>query len=235
MDAEQPLNYRLLYDSWLWRHVVKQIRSLSTGSKVLELLPGASPTIPVALQSACFNGTLVRLNDEMPVPLRGTSGFIHRWHAGHIEDLLQAPLRYDLILANHVIDDLLFSSYLSSSERRREIYSDPDLCKEAWSLMSQSESLSQFQMKIVTIFMELVRRMPLGSLFILRHYPSTFALKSRDLVRINLEMNTYFSIAEAAFRSTDAISYFFDFSAINAPPGSKYPNSILIMRRVAQS
>lgn len=231
IDGKQPPHYRLLYDSWLWCHIINHIRPLSSRSEVLELLPGASPTIPVALQSARFNGTLVRLNDEMPVPLPATAEFSGRWHAGQITDLLSVPLDYDLILANHVIDDLLFSLYFPSLEQRRDIYADPDLCKDAWNLMSKSDSILPLQKQVTNIFLELVRRMPVASCLILRHYPSTFALKSHDVIRINTEMDTYFSIAEAARYSGDATAYFFDLSDTNVPPGSKYPNSILIMRR----
>jgi hypothetical protein len=231
LDAKQPPDYRLLYDSWLWRHVINQIRPLSNGSEVLELLPGTSLTIPVALESAGFKGKLVRFNDEMPVPLPTCVEFSHRWHAGQITDLLTAPLSYDLVLGNHVIDDLLFSFYWASPEKRRGIYSDPDLCKEAWNLMSKSDSISQLQKQVINTFLELVRRMPPPSFLVLRQYPSTFALKSHDTTRINIEMDTYFSLAEAALHSGIAAAYFSDLSETDLPPGSKYPNSVLIMRK----
>ncbi len=231
METKQPPDYKLLYDSWLWCQVINRIRPLSSGAEILELLPGSSLTIPLALQSARFNGTLVRLNDEMPIPLPSTLGFSDRWEAGNIADLLKAPLCYDLILGNHVIDDLLFGLYWSAPEERRHFYSDPDLSKKAWNMMSQSDSISQLRNHVSNTFLELVRRMPLPSFLVLRHYPSTFALKSLDVTRINIEMDTYFSIAEAALYSGDITPYFFDLSETNVPPGSKYRNSLLIMRR----
>ena len=167
----------------------------------------------------------------MPVPLARTVTFSNRWQAGQITDLLKGTLCCDLILTNHIIDDLLFSFYLSSPQKRRDIYSDPDLSKLTWDSMSRSDSFPRLQKQVVEIFLELARHMPLASVLVLRHYPSTFALMSRDVVRVNIELDTYFRIAKAAQYSVDVTCCFFDLSAVNVPIGSKYPNSVLLMRR----
>jgi len=195
LDAKQPPDYRLLYDSWLWRNVIKHIKPLSPETAVLELLPGNSLTIPIALESLSFKGTLVRLNDETPVSLPATIGFSEYWQAGQITDLLTAPLPYDFILANHVIDDLLFNLYFPSPEQREVIYSDSRACKSAWNSMSQSSCITQLQKQAIEMLLALASHMRSLSVLILRHYPSTFALRSHDMARITLEMETYFEFA----------------------------------------
>jgi hypothetical protein len=231
MGIKQPPDYRLLYDSWLWRQILTCVRPLPVGASILELLPGTSLTIPLALQSAGFIGTLKRLNDEIPVPLPFGLRFSERWQEGQITDLFSAPLSYDLILCNHVIDDLLFNLYCPSPKERRAIYARPELCKEKWNLMVESGSLSSLQSRVVDIFSKIVSRMKPSSILILRHYPSTFALLSHDVTRINAEMETYFSIAEALSSFGDAEVQFFDTAAVKAPPGSKYPKSILAVEK----
>jgi hypothetical protein len=231
MELKRSPDYRLLYDSWLWRDVIKRVAPCGAGSRLLELLPGASLTIPAALESVGFSGTLDRFNDEPPVPLPAAIGFPAQWKKGDIADLLSIPLAYDLILGNHIIDDLLFSLFCPEEEVRRSVYSDSELCKETWKRMAGSGSLPSLQSQIVAVFAGILKRMPPASLLILRHYPSTFALASRDLTRINAEMDAYFAVAGALLKSGDAITDFFDLSGIQAPPGSKYPKSVLVLRK----
>jgi hypothetical protein len=231
MDTKQPPDYRLLYDSWLWREVITHIKPLSRGTTVLELLPGNSLTIPVALESLSFKGTLVRLNDEPPVPLPTTIGFSEYWQSGQLTDLLTTPLPYELILANHVIDDLLFNLFVPLLEQRKVSYSDPRVCKCIWNAMVNSKCVTQLQKRVVEMLLGVASRMCELSVFILRHYPSTFALKSRDMARMTLEMETYGELAEAIRCSEGMTARFFELSAAKAPAGSKYPDSILVVCR----
>jgi hypothetical protein len=236
-NVKQPIDYRLLYDSWLWRRVIDSVRpaGMEANAEILELLPGTSLTVPVALQSVDFKGTLVRMNEDRPVPLSPAFTFHHYWHEGQLAELLAAPLSYDLIVGNHIVDDLLFAIYYPDLIQRAKIYPQRDLCKAAWESMAGSASIPEIQTQIVTAFLAIVRRMPLTSRLVLRHYPSTFALRSRDLARINLEMDTFLMIAKAAHRSDGTASCFLDLGKLDVPAGSQYPNSLLVLSRTSVS
>jgi hypothetical protein len=226
-----PGHYRLLYDSWLWRHVIYTFGRLKRDSAILELLPGSSLTIPAALESVGHRGTVVRLDDEVPVRVPETFHFNERVAKGPLCNLSLYLLPYDLILGNHIIDDLLFNSYCTNSDGRQNSYSDPERCRHVWNAMVKSGHVHFCQNKLASEFREIAHAMKRPSALILRHYPSTFALRSHDLLRINAEMATYFSIAKALSANPEWNCFFFDPQDLPIPIGAKYKNSFLVLQK----
>ena len=231
MEAKSPPDYRLLYDSWLWRYVLEASNRWKRDALILELLPGTSLTIPVALQSAQYQGTLYRLNDEPAVPLPEVLQFADRWIRGELTDLASGPLLYDFVIGNHVIDDLLFNLYCRDPEERKALYVDAERCRHTWESMARLGYLLVYRIQLAEVFAGLVRNMKNPSTLILRHYPSTFALVSDDLIRINAEMEAYFTIARTLTRIEQSDCFFLDVSSVNVPPGSKYPESFLVLQK----
>jgi hypothetical protein len=225
------MDYRLLYDSWLWRNIFESIGLKKSDARVLELLPGVSLTIPAALESSGFRGRLYRLND-CPLPrLPKSLHFKERQIVSKLSGTLPSIHYYNVIVGNHVIDDLLFDMHCPRSSGRDDIYINPELCKAVWNDMINSGKHSRYEVRLVKLFANIVSNMKYHSVFVLRHYPSTFALCSQDMRRINIEMKVYSSITEALSACDQCATSFIDLSDINVPCGSKYPKSIFLLHK----
>lgn len=98
--------------------------------------------------------------------------------------------------------------------------------------MAESGCLPLYQVRLVNLFVEVVRNMKCPSTLILRHYPSTFALASKDLVRINAEMQAYFAIANALSAYGQWTTSFLDTSFVSVAPGSLFPKSVFVLHKV---
>ena len=226
--AKSTFDCRLLYDSWLWRAPLEEAVRCYGQRVVLELLPGSSLTIPVALESIKYSGELWQVNDELPTAIPRCFHFRHRWLDTRIGDLLCKPLQANIIVGNHIVDDLLFDSYCGEPGSRKRHYYDALLCKAAWASLARSRRLRPIQDAVTSLFTQMIECMAYSSMLILRHYPSTFALMSDDLYRSNIEMETYYEIAKALSGCALCDAYFLDVSGVNAPAGSLYPASFLI-------
>jgi hypothetical protein len=226
--VKSPLDFRLLYDSWLWRLVLDGLAKPTLQSTIIELLPGSSLTIPVALESVGYRGKLQQMNDELPVTIPDWFHFRHAWLGGKLVDLVSQPAEAGVILGNHIVDDLLFDIYCVGREDKGPCYSDVALCKAIWASLGESRALSSLQEAVTGLFMRLVQSMSYPSMLILRHYPSTFALSSKDLVRANAEMGAFRAMART-LRALRREVYYLDLSRLNVPAGSLYPASFLIV------
>jgi len=228
-----PLDCRLLYDSWLWRAVLVEVMPVRDCSAVVELLPGSSLTIPVALESAGFRGVLHRVNDVAPSPLPVSFRSHDSWIPIRLERILNETLPALVIVGNHIIDDLLFDACFGGPGVSSEQYLNPTLCKALWASLVDSKLRCRVQASVVRLFAELARRMASGSTMILRHYPSTFALMSDDRVRMHVEMETFSQVGRALADIEGCEAEWLDTSGIDAPAGSHYPNSFLFVAKTA--
>ena len=120
-DGRKPLDCKLLYDSYVWRHVIEQVKPAKMSS-VLELLPGSSLTIPFALEYCGFNGQLTRIDRVNRTPILSVWRFSTSFMS---QDVLQSDIRgseFQLILGNHIIDDLILRLELKSDDEYQLAY-----------------------------------------------------------------------------------------------------------------
>ncbi|MGC2612583.1 MAG: S8 family serine peptidase [Terracidiphilus sp.] len=112
-------------------------------------------------------------------------------------------------------------------------YADPRECMKVWAQMECSERRCELQEQVIRVVESLAARMGQSSVLVLRHYPSTFALAARDILRINCEMETFYMVAERLSRRGGGLSTFLDLSQIEAPEACLYPHSVFVVRKQA--
>jgi hypothetical protein len=147
-----------------------------------------------------------------------------------IDNIYNVPMYY-LIVGNHIIDDLLYNSYIVDIQERRKVYYDHKMCKKAWESMHKSGALLKNKKYLEELFLNIACNMKNPSMLILRHYPSTFALFSRDIIRINAEMDTFYAITKVLSQSKLWSTYFFNENSVDYPSICLYPNSVFILKR----
>jgi len=184
----------------------------------------------MALESAKFRGELLRLNDERPMALPQTVQFKSEWNAGNLADGIAGIQDCELILGNHIIDDLLFALHYPHREQRATIYADPVACRRAW--QGLEIRFATYMKALVILFERVVQAMPIDCQLILRHYPSTFALVHRDVARINLEMAAFDKLTSHFERSKICEVSVVNDDTVNVPPGSRFPDSIVTLRKL---
>jgi hypothetical protein len=230
-SVESPFDFRLLYHTWLWGMVLTSVTEPTCQPCVIELLPGSSLCIPVALESIEYRGVLVQLNDDVPRRIPEWFHFGHAWLAGKLVNLACRLPGAGAIVGNHIIDDLLFDHICAGCGDKRLRYSDVALCKATWASLAESSALGSVQEAMTGLFRRLVQSMSYPSKLILRHHPSTFALTSGDLPRVNTEMAVFRAIARALRGSPRCEVYYLDASRVNMPAGLLYPASFLVVEK----
>ena len=237
MASKPQPDYKLAYDSYLWKIAIQNANCVGLNGNILELLPGTSLTIPVALESLKFGGLLERIDCGQPIPLGNRFHFLVNWIQSDIFKKSDYRIPYDIIVGNHIIDDLIYYLHSSNISPDVEFYNDvnytnPYLSKKKWENISSGENLDHYVSLITNLLLKLVNNLKRNSALILRHYPSTFAMRNGDIRSINVQMQTFFKVAIALRESNDTFSQFMDLSKVPVAPGSKYPNSFLMLKKM---
>lgn len=225
----------MVYDSFLWREVIKSNVEISSCADVLELLPGTSITIPVALKSLKFKGTLARQDVTKKYDLSNYFEFNSFWVKKNIFEFKDEVKGKSLIVGNHIVDDLIY--FLNTSEQidrdyfQEKEYVNPDLSLAKWKEIAQKNHYVSSRNKMIELFVEIVQLMDKGSTMILKQYPSTFSLINEDIVSINIQLGIFYDIYRYLKLVPDFECFFFDFDSVPTAPGSKYPNSFLVIRK----
>lgn len=133
--CQSSRDYKMLYDSYLWRTILREHGYHSHTHHVIELLPGGSATIPVALCSLGFRGRLDRVDMDNEVVLPYESlGYTVNWIRKNISSGISSDIPFDLVVGNHIVDDLIFGLLVGARNRegystlRDPDYRDPDMC-----------------------------------------------------------------------------------------------------------
>ena len=229
------LDWKMLYDSYLWRRVIEEHYAISSlPANVLEICPGRSFTIPVALASTKSSPTLVRLDllPEVAVPpgVLSSVTWLRR-------DILSMPNDFDaseLVVGNHVLDDLLLSLHSAESRIGRDVFSDsrftlPEASQDVWMEIKESSELKQYIDHLYRMLLHLLQRGTAKSTLILREYPSTFALLHRDVAQVNVHRNAFSLIAERFKTTANTRVGFPDIATVNVPSGCKFPHSFMVV------
>ena len=180
---------RLLYKAWAWTCFLKENGFESRNGTVCELLPGPSLVVPLAL---CFlNGSerLVQF-DKRPVEVQNLFPklIIEKKSFDIWTDNIDIA-SFDLIVGNHIIDDLMLDLFDGRDNSYRSFYNDKFERKNAWKSIVANNLVEKFVTQIANLIEGYTRRMNPGSCFILRHYPSSMGLSAMDSGQVSFELN----------------------------------------------
>ena len=231
-------DYKMLYDSFLWKTILLKMGYSDYTKCILELLPGKSATIPVALCSLGFRGVLDRidLEPEVLLPYKYLEYNVN-WVRQNIFSDLQLNAPYDFIVGNHVIDDLIF--YCLARSQRHDGYQmlldrnyiDPDKSTIIWQKCADSGEMQRIIHLICSIFLLILRSMHSGATLMLREYPAAFALQHGNLTHINAHLYAFHELSTNIAKVYNGNIRHLDLETISVPKGSRYPHSVLVITK----
>lgn len=225
-----PMAIRYLNDALVWASVLK--RTGASDGTVVEMAPGRSMTIPMALTMLDFSGELVQVDNvdwpnRPPAVLR--SRFTLRRQQEDIFTFSQSPIRTDFLVMNHVLDDLFIG--LWAKENDLDFFGpamdEIEVSESAWrNAMSDSE---RYEATLMGLAAQLARSLAQGCALILRNYPSRFETYHEQVDRVNFMMGLTERfigvLRDKGFIDTDV-----DVERIPGSLGSKYPGSFQVLR-----
>jgi len=164
------------YATETWRKILDKLnfRNLKT---VFDLCPGWSPKLELALLETDFSGILYAVDKSKdnlnilknliePFPKK----FIVKYIQADILNLSKAfsDLSADLILANHIVDDMLLDNYLKGNHSNIELFENPVLLKKTWhKILNQDNNFTQIKERLKEI---LASRLNPGGYLLLAQY-----------------------------------------------------------------
>ena len=228
----QATEVKLWYDSWLWYQILNQAGAIDSVVNALELLPGTSFTIPIALTRKGFVGTLDRVDEAAEFSCPKAISFPGRWIQRNLLEQSINVVQYDLILGNHILDDLLISMEFPNQDNRNLFYADADLSKRAWAQVVNSDTRTISENRVVDVLLGIVERMKVGAYLVIRHYPPSIAITSGDAARIAVEMGVYRKLVAELRTLCVASLRLPDVSQVCVPRGSGLTNSFIVVQRL---
>jgi hypothetical protein len=229
-DDDEP-RFRLLYASHFWKHLLDDLKLPPLRGSVLELLPGRTMTIAIALESLGFRGTFDRLDLSECIPDVSSYSFTGQVIRADLFDCTEALARYDVIIGNHIIDDLLMHLHAGCAARNRRSTDGRALSHSLWDEISGSPDFDANIELVGALLDRLISRMRPGCTMIQRHYPSTFELKTSAVDRIDLLQGVFKQFCARLLENREAV-----FTALHplrhlpVPEGEMYPESVLVIR-----
>jgi hypothetical protein len=219
-----------VYETHYWKLLLASLECVPPNGAILELLPGKTMNLPIALESLGFTGGLDRL-DLMPQPLLAFLRCRCRSLYQDAFTFVKSRLRYDVVVANHVVDDLLM--YLHFRERYYTMppYSHPDAARSAWAHLAAAGATSDHSGRLARLFEEIVFNMPARGTLVLREYPSTFELRTGDLGRTDYLAKIYRHITDRLKQLPGTCSAFLDLCSPLVPLGQRFPYSLFVIRK----
>jgi hypothetical protein len=223
-----PLDVNILHDTFIWRRAFEKWTSLNGGGLVLELLPGSSCTIPLALVSAGYRGPLHRLDACRRAVRNCSSTMPSNVIEGDFFSNSVSFSEYSAVAGNHIIDDLMLWLWTGSSYY--EVHSSLEMSRNAWEGLASSPVRSRIQREVIDRVRELALSLKTGSVLLLREYPSTFAVMNGLHSLVVHSMATFGRIAEELAKEPGILSYF-DASKLPIAERAKAPGSLLCYRK----
>lgn len=229
LKAVSPPQIKMVYDSYLWRELLFPWLQLDRSTKVAELLPGSSLTIPVALESLGFLGHLYRIDTMPPRNLPNDFKFTESWVEGDILTTRLLPAK--VFLGNHVLDDMIASQHFGVAEYYSKIYGNPVAEKEAWQQIASSPKLRKSINTIVDFFRRLFETSCQRVVLVLREYPASVSILNSNLEHIAAH-SACFSAIISAFRKRRGMSIWQpDLRRFRIPESGRLPGSLVIIFR----
>lgn len=219
------IDVKLVYDSLVWRRFFSQLNN-DEPAHVLELLPGQSLTVPLAILSAGLSCSLVRL-DRRPSVCRDPLNF----HVGRIEhwcsDLYDSEVswaRFSSVVGNHILDDLLVASW--DWRRYTSSFGSVVYARKLWRDFFRTQERSNVAQHIVERLTKLALTLPPGATLVLREYPASFAIFYEIEEQIAAHEQVFWMLA-GALRRLPGTVFVEDLSSLPVASISKIPGTML--------
>lgn len=228
ISASADPKSKFLYATYFWKNLFAALTLPPIDGRVLELLPGRALNVAVGLQSLGFCGQYDRIELEQGIPSCSTDQFSSVVIHDDLFDVLDEPLDYDLVIGNHIIDDLLLSLHLQSHKKVMRAYVDRSFSVAVWADIAANASVQEYAATLTDLFLRVMRAMDHGHM-ILRHYPSTFDLRNADIFRIDLLQKIFklvtWNLGQCLPR--DHVRTL-RLDSIPVPLGDRYPDSVVM-------
>ena len=227
--SDQP-QFRLLYASYFWKSLLSYLGLPPINGTVLELLPGKTLTVSIALESLGFRGIYDRLDLSSYIPSCSTMQYSSHTLQKNVFELGNKPLSYDLIIGNHIIDDLLLDLALRESNQCLD-HNDSSSLNDVWRHIFESDTYEHHILLILNLFDRMLKSMKHNAVLILRHYPSTFELRSGDMTRLRFLKAVFHHISSQLKSPRFGHSIQLPvLDVVAAPTGEKFPSSIIVAK-----
>jgi hypothetical protein len=228
-NAVSPPAFKLLYDSYVWSRVLAACLWYDPADNVLELLPGSSLTIPLALKRAGQTGHLYRADLTPQVPLPAGLDLATTWLPGDVFGLAKFP--GNVVLGNHILDDLIATLHFGPCEYYSRIYGNPREERHAWATIERSPLLSRWITEVVCFIRRLLQATTGLRLFILREYPATVAIEHTNAAHIAVHLACYKSVIAECRTINGTSVWHADQIGREVPEGARHLRSFLLLAR----
>lgn len=199
---------RYINEGWTWSKVLKLVSEFKS---CVELCPGKSVVIDLALSYNNYSSVLTKIdyrNWDQFEPLKIKNKFSYELlNLNVITDTASIPTT-DLILMNHIVDDLLMGLW----GLRHEIdffglWNDSDKVDSCWEAVIE-EGYEAYLPILKRFMCELIEKVNLGGHIILRDYPSAYETTRKQILRINFSRKlTLILIDELKENGMELLSY----------------------------
>ena len=222
--SSHAVDTKLIYDSFVWRHLFGKAND--GPCSVLELLPGSSLTIPLALISAGIDCKLIRLDRNVgSIRDPQTSAGIDITHM--VADLHESEISwhgYSWVVGNHILDDLILAGWDRSSYVRS--FGDPMKTRELCLDFLRSEKRFALIERSASRLCNLARTLDPGATLLLREYPASFALFHCLTEQIVIH-GEIFSAVKSGLETLPGRLSVEDLTSISVPRISKLPGTVI--------
>jgi hypothetical protein len=174
----QQIEVKSVLDGYVWYSVLRE----GFGRRLnfmIELLPGSSRTIPLALNALSSERLMIRelvrvdlnphLARSIPKP-----PWLERIIGADILNHDTGLLHGDLIVANHILDDLLANEW--DAGRYDYSFGAPDMSARMWKEIAECSHRDELLANVAERLAAACRRLAPRGVFLLREYPSSFSL-----------------------------------------------------------
>jgi hypothetical protein len=230
IDHHEPLNAKKVYNSLGWR-VILNSSARTKGSKIVELLPGLSTTVQLALWAAGVNGKIWLLECQPQLlALRSrtpSSDTTTQW----ITDIHQVAdnfASFNLILGNHILDDLLLHTW--SPRKYHDCYGNPKKTGGLWRDLGESRLRQRTVDEVASCIGRIADSAAGGSRLILNEYPSSFSIL-HNIPRVNEIHRDACAAVLSRLSQCDGSVATFELESLPVPLICKLPGSFIVFRK----
>jgi len=231
LTSHSAFSIRYINDAYVWAGVLRAAGF--NGGNVVELGPGTSRVVDMALAFLGFDGQLTKVDySDWPEENKALKqSFSARTVpidiAAHPE---QVPVA-DVLVMNHFTDDIFIGLWarIAGVDYYANDFVSEDDNQTAWA--QAIARASEIKPTIFNAFAVLAKRVRYGGLIAMKNYPSGFETHMRTVGRTNFTFALAEEISDMLVESgLQRVNI--DLDAVPGAPGSKYPGAFAVFRRV---
>lgn len=231
--TKSPISMRYINDGYVWSNIVRKIRF--SANKVLELCPGNSLVIDLALSFLNFNGVLIKADLKrwnLEEKIRIKRPFRIKLQNLNVVQDVNKLIPSNLLILNHGIDDLFIGLWAKEAKIDYYGYTFKKI-KENNKYWKKAMSKSEKYIKILKkFFQKLTDRIEDGGFIIIKSCPCGFETHFQQSERVNFTFQLtdllVKEIKNCGFKIIDI-----NLDDIPGPKGSKFPDSFRVLKKLS--